>query len=449
MTAARSRDARVAAMLAGMLTAATLAGAADTNAPRYTLEDCIRIGLERATAVGNARRDEEIADARIRQVRAGVYPQVGTRAGYTRLDAVPVMDTGTETIPMGREDTYSASAGLDQLLFSGGKVTAALRAARLYRSFALEGTSRIKAGLARDITVGFRDLLLLRHAADVTEDSVRQLEDFVRQTETKYRSQTVSEFELLSARVRLANERPRQIRARNALSVARESFRTLIRLDDPAFEPDGELAYKPAPCDLATLQEGSRELRPELRQMRIRISLLEEDVVVAKGDYYPSVRGFAQYAGTDPDTTDFGSVTWGWHWSAGVAAQWSLFDSGLRRGVIREKQLELAKARADYDELLRVVFLEIKQAYLDLQDAAEATTGSRDNVQLAERALEIAKTRYDAGMSTYLEFTETNLALRTAKLSLYQALRDHMNAMTRLRHAAGLPGGSAAAGAGR
>lgn len=422
------------------MAAALLAGsaAADTNAPRYTLDDCVRIGLERATVIGNARRDEEIAAARIRQVRAGVYPQVGTKAGYARLDAVPSMDADGESIPMGREDNYSASAGLDQLLFSGGKVSAALEAARLYRDFAVEGTARTKARLERDITTAFRDLLLLRHATEVTEDSVRQLEEFVRQTETKFRSQTVSEFDLLSAKVRLANERPKMIRARNALSVSREAFRTLTRIDDADFVLDGELAYAPAAYDLAALQDGARTLRPELRQMRLQINLFEQDVVVAKGDYYPSLHGFAQYAGTDPDTTEFGSDTWGWHWSAGVTAQWSLFDGGLRRGVIQEKRLGLAKARADYDELTRVVLLEIKQAYLDLQDAAEATKGSQENVELAERALGIARTRYDAGLSTYLEFTETNLALRTAKLSLYQALRDHMNALTRLRHAAGL-----------
>ncbi len=41
-------------------------------------------------------------------------------------------------------------------------------------------------------------------------------------------------------------------------------------------------------------------------------------------------------------------------------------------------------------------------------------------------------------MATYLEYTDANLALRTAELTLYNALRDHANAAARLRCAVGM-----------
>ena len=62
---------------------------------------------------------------------------------------------------------------------------------------------------------------------------------------------------------------------------------------------------------------------------------------------------------------------------------------------------------------------------------------SRETVELAEKSLEIAKVRYDNGLATYLDYTDANLALRTARLTRLQALHDHLNSLARLQQASG------------
>ena len=61
----------------------------------------------------------------------------------------------------------------------------------------------------RDITIGFNGILLAKAIVVVEQEAIDQLRAFVRQTEARYAQQTASEFELLSARVRLANELPK------------------------------------------------------------------------------------------------------------------------------------------------------------------------------------------------------------------------------------------------
>ncbi len=410
--------------------------------PDYSLDDCLRIGLERATSLANAQRDEKIAEARIGQSLSTVLPGVQADGSYMRRDEVSEFDIPdgsgkTTTIEMGQLDNYAASFSAGQLLYSGGKARAAIKAARLYKDYARIGTQQTRAALIRDIKMAFYDILLAKANVSVVEDSVQQLREFASQTETKFKSETVSEFELLSAKVRLANEEPLLLSAQNSLAVAKEAFKNLIHLKDKNFDLKGELKSEPFAAELESLQaEGARN-RPELLQMEKQVGLMEQDVCAARGDYYPSLRAVGSYTGQDPDQNEFGSTTWGWHWTAGLVAQWSLFDGGMRRGVVLEKNMNLAKAKASYEELKNSVALEIRQSFLDLQLARESMKGSQDTVKLAEKALSIAKTRYQQGLSTYLEFTETNHALDLARLQHNTALRDFENALARLQYACG------------
>jgi outer membrane protein TolC len=92
------------------------------------------------------------------------------------------------------------------------------------------------------------------------------------------------------------------------------------------------------------------------------------------------------------------------------------------------------------DEMRRSVELEVRRAYLDRVHAQRSVASTRGNVTLAERALEIAQTRYQAGLTTRLEYAAAALALSRARLTWYQAVHDHKVAMARLHHACGLPG---------
>lgn len=406
-----------------------------TNVPVYTLEDCIRIGLERSTPLANARRGERIADARIRQVRAQVWPQLDVNGTYTRLDEAPVLDeeSGLE----GRADNYEAGAAASQLLYSGGAVGAALRAARHYRVYATHDTARARNELVRDITRLFYDVLYAREAVHVAAGSVDQLEQFAEQTRLKYEHKTVSEFDWLSARVKLANERPRLVQARNRHALAKAALRDLIYLDDTDFELQGETGFVPVEPDLETLYEEGPRRRPELAQARKLVDLRSEDIRVTRGGYFPAVRAFANYKGTNPGADEPAEDAWAWSWNAGLTASWSILDGGLRRATMLEKVLNREKARADLDDLRRKVRLEIQSAYLTLNDAREVVTGSRDNVDLARKALEIARVRYDQGLATYLELADSNLALSSAQLIYLEALRGYLQALADLEYACG------------
>ncbi len=424
------------ALCVTVLAASAQEAAENSSIPHYTLEQCIELGLERSIPLANARCDAEIGETTVRQVRSQVFPSLDVESSYTRLDEAATFPGITK--PFGREDNYRVGVSADQLLYSGGSVRAALQAAKSFRATTAHEVARRHATLVRDITKTFYGVLFAEASVEVSRESVRQLEEFERQSHLKYENETLSEFDWLSARVKLSNEKARLVRERNDLDLTKTAFRNFIYLDDLHFELDGELTYTPVETDLEQLYEIGQSNRPELLQAKATIRLREADVRVSKGSYFPEFRAFANYQGDNPGYTEPAADEWEWHWNAGLSASWSFLDGGLRRAAVREKSLEEAKARASLEDLQRVIRLEIQSAFLTLNNAAEVVSSSQEGVDLALKALEIARLRYDKGLSTYLEFTDSNLALSTARLIHYGALRSYLQALADLRFACGI-----------
>jgi outer membrane protein len=220
------------------------------------------------------------------------------------------------------------------------------------------------------------------------------------------------------------------------VELARTAFRNLVQLDAVDFALSGELDYRPEKLPLEAWQTMGLAGRPELLYQQRVLDLSKLDIRAERGALRPQVRAHGAYQGLNPESGT-AQDAWDWGWNAGVSLDWDLFDGGLRRRVVLEKNLELAKAREDLADLERAVDLEIRQYYLELATADETVAASRETVALAEKSLEIARTRYQTGLSTYLEYTDANLALSTARLTWLTALRDHANALARLQCASG------------
>ena len=266
--------------------------------------------------------------------------------------------------------------------------------------------------------------------------SLVQLEDLLAQAESRFRQETASEFDVLTARVKVANHRPLLIAARQRAELARAAFRNLVQLEPADFDLIGELAFEPAERPLEDWQAQGAAQRPELIELRQYLGMREADVRSEKGGFLPQIRAFANYAGNDPES---GSARdeWEWGWNAGLSAEWDVFDGLLRKNRVREKQLDLDKARETLADFERQVALEIQTHWLELRQAAETVAASRETVELAERSLAIARTRYENGLATNLDYADANLALSVARLTRLQALHDHMNALARLQQASG------------
>ncbi|MBT8045912.1 MAG: TolC family protein, partial [Pontiella sp.] len=410
----------------------TLFAAEQQPVKRYSLDESVRIGLKRSLTVANAAREREIAAATRQRALSDAFPKLTGIADYSLYDADNLTDSGSRTV--GAEASWQ--------VFTGGRTISAIRAAAAFKQLTAYQERRVRETQVRDIALAYYLVQLAKAQVDVRVQSVKQLAEFETEAKKKYDAGTVSEFDWLSAKVAWANEKPRLITTENDLSLAMERFRNLTYIDDAVFELSDPLAFIPMELELNEAIASGLRKRPDLLEKVSAVELRKEDINQQVSDYYPRVNLFANYNYYKPDPFSFlpGSSTDGWqdHWSAGVRASWSLFDGGSRKADLSESKLNMAIEEDEYRDMRRAASLDIRTQWLRARDAKEVIDAAGETVALAERALAIARTRFDAGLSTNLEVTQANLELNDARLSRSQALYEYIVAVTGIKYAAGM-----------
>ncbi len=428
---------RVCSITAVIWFAAGVLAAGEAQVRSLSLADCLLLARENNAALLNAGRDREIAEAVIRQARSEAMPGLALNASYFRLDEVETIQFMEDTVEMGTLDNYEATLSVEQLLYSGGRVRAALQAARYTRDYADVAIREIQGRVQRDVTRAFYGILLAAEARDVAADSLQQLEALATDFEKRYASGLIAEYDLLTARVRVAEARPRLISAENDLRMAYEYLTRLLALDDIDFIIEGELLPPDGEVFLAESLAAARRQRAALEMQEILADLLEQDIQAARSGALPDVRARFNYVGANSYRFVAFDDDWSWHWNAQLSLSWSLFDGGRTSGRVLEKKLNYRKAVEDAEDTWRAVRLEVTRAYHDWRKAVEMLATADADMALARRAREIAHSRHESGMLTTLELTDAILAERAARLRRLQAVYDAISARTEMKYAVG------------
>ena len=455
----------------------------DAQAPpvdtlRLSLGDAVARALRLGQEIAVARAQASQADAMVTQATAVALPQVGTGLTYNRairtiFDAaaapepadttqIPLAYDETRTpyqrydtmselltqdflsglfsgLPFGRRNTYLAVLQVSQPLYAGGRIVGQRRYAKHLQSAAAERLEETQADLVLSVRVAYLNTLLARRLHEVALQSRSTADDHLRQVEAFRQAGTASEFDLLRARVDLANREPLVVQAENAARVAALELCRLVNL--PADQPldlTSQFSADAVTVDEAALRQLMDE-RPLLRAAREVVASREASVSVARGAWLPTVTlqgnlGFQAYPNTPVPP---GVNEWREDWSVALALSWVPFDGFGRRGRIAEAQGQLREAQLQQELLEEALQLQYTAALGDFHTAAANIDARRETVSLAEQTLELADLRYRNGLATQLEVSDATLQLDQARVNEVEALAAYVKAIAALERLAG------------
>jgi outer membrane protein TolC len=417
-----------------------------TTPQRLTLPECLELALKQNPAILKAQQEIQRTRGIIIEARAPAIPQVAARAQYQQIDvrAIDVFPGSASQIYNNQKQPWSAQIEVSQLVYSGGRVSAALRAARLTDQTAALGFQRTVADTILAVRKAFYGILLSQAQVEVRQQSVKLLEQQLTDTQHRFDVGAVPRFNVLRAEVELANAKPPLIRAQNDLRLAKEALVRLLGLDSSAegqndftlITFDGHLAYEHRAWQLGTALTDALKLRPELQLAETQTRISQEALNVAGAGYKPEVSVFANYgwrnsmfADTLDDTRD--------GWTAGARLSWAPFDGLLTRGKVTQARAQLEQARIDTADIRRGIELEVRQAYSDYLQALELLEAQKKTVEQAEESLRLAEARFQAGTGVQLDVLSAQTALTEARSNEVQALYDYNVALATLERATG------------
>jgi outer membrane protein TolC len=441
-TTPRTRHGRNSSATA-LLVALLLASAAipGVTAEEIDLETAVAMALE-----SNLGLEGELQNVMQKKLIADTwwnrfYPSVSARATMARTNeeqeisgVVPVR-TGLE--PAGTADLvapfsteaprWNLSTALDMRLDLTLQMVPGIRLAKLDYQAGLITLQEARRTVERDVTKQFYQLLLLREQIELVRQQIDTAEGRYRQAQLNYENGLADEFTMLSARVAWENQKPQltglEVQYQQQLLSFRNSLGVSLTRD---LEPVGEID---PPTLTFSLQDITRELleqRLDIQQLEFVGTILEQQYFVTDANRAPVLSFGWSYDpafGGDPWEDDlFEGDSWNQRSGAFSITITQPLDPWLPFSQLRNElssvRREQERNRIQRQQALAGAEIEVRSLIRATRAAEQTVEALEFNIDLAERAYELAEIGYNNGLRDLLEVQNAEVELQSARFEL-------------------------------
>ena len=419
------------------LAAASAGKERTAKTPRHhtlSLDAAVSLALKQNPDILKAIHEIERTRGQVIEIRAQALPSLQAAGSYSQYapelvgsgSSAQSSSVGTASSAFsGQEKSWRITTQVQQIIYSGGKVRAALKIAELTQGTSHQMLRETVATVIANVRTQFYNALLNRELITVAEESIVLLSDQLKDQQNRFDAGTVPRFNVLQAEVALANARPDLIRAKNNFHISRLQLAKTLGLDTED-EPDvvGKLRMIPREVSLSRALTAARKNRPILKAQKNTVASGEQQITVAKAGYKPSLTADVGYEFVNSRASkDLAKVTNGWY--LGVNGTWAIFDGFETKGKVDQAKASLASAKVGLSDSVHQVELEVQQAYANAKVAREVIASQSKVVEQAIEALRLAKERLAAGAGTQLDVLNAQVALTTARSTEKKALSDY------------------------
>ena len=401
---------------------------------QLSLQEAARLALEKNPGLQSAAFAVEAADAQRDQARSMYRPRFDLRETFTNGNN-PVYVFGSL---LGQKSFTAANFALDALnepeplnnfksevtvyqsIWEGGKVQARNRLADLNLQLKEHQLAEKRQQLLADVVRHYYAIQWSAEELATVENARRSAEASLTKIQNMFEAGVVVQADLLRMQVFIADIERQRLEAENQWLLSRMALDAdLGNTLGTAFETSTPLELPAAEsASGATFEEQARQNRPELLQLRQAVSMGQQQIREARGDYLPSVGLFSTLEynlGTQ-------SGAHGGNYMLGVQLRFNIYDGQMKGARVAEARAATAGSEAQLRHAENLISLQVREAYLRMRTARQQHQVAVTAVGQAEEGLRIVKNRYDSGLATLTDLLDAESALTRARGNAVQAV---------------------------
>jgi len=414
---------------------------------QMTVDECVQLALKQNPEIIRGEFTLKVAGKDVLIALSDLLPRLSTNIGYNhsvvgpssilRIDpqtGIPVPVQPFEIKSWGS----SAGASLNQTFFNGRSIFGFNQSRSLKKSaeFNFENTKQTIIYLVKE---RYYNLLKAEKLLEVAHETMKSSEESYKNADVRYQVGKVAKSDALKAKVLLEQSRLSLIEAQNSLSVAQASLNHVLGFDvdqeiqvvDNLDVPEMEVSYEDA------MQNGLT-YHPRLNMGQFNVKAAKAGVISAYSTFLPSITGYAGYSWRHEDYDEIKNMfDTDYNWYMGVQMSMPIFQGFSRIATVSKAKLQHNSSKAALDQFQKDVALEVKMAYLGVQQSKKKIAVAKDAVESADEDLRLNKEKYNLGAGTMLDLINSQVSSTQAKSDHIQALYDYKYAIARLQKAMG------------
>ncbi|MCZ6679970.1 MAG: TolC family protein [Candidatus Poribacteria bacterium] len=431
------------------------------GARTLTLEESIEIARQTNLSIQTIQEVVKSAEAQVRSERAALLPKVSISGSYRYTKDLPTsvleasggfgpLDPGAEMPPpldtaggadtnvieleFGAHHNFQGELSLRQPIFVWGRYYYNYQSAKLSLEAVQKELDAAYNQLVLDVSEAFYSILLAMEFVKVAKQTVELVENQLQIARNLFDAGASTNFDVLRAKVLLANAKSQLIRARNQTRIATDAYKNILNIDlAEDVEVQGSLDRPMIELNLESLIQQAMAERPEMHQFEFNEQAAKKRVDVAKTGNRPDLSFFTNYQIEENERLEEMNRIW----NVGFALNFPIFDGFATRAAVQQTKATLKQTQLGKQQMMDAIEFEVRSAYLNLLEAKALIEVQKETVEQAHESVRIANLRYENGMITSVELTDAQIARAQAEVNRLQSLHDYAVGLARLEKANG------------
>lgn len=402
--------------------------------PALTAQEKLTLTYEQCREMA-LKKSEELLQAKNRVHQAELDNKI---AGTAYLPNVSGSAIGAYILPdldmMGMElrmrGTYMAGLSLTQPVYTGGRINAGKRMAKIGEEVAGEQLRMTRMEIIVEVCNSYWSYVAVGEKVKMLESYVVQMDTLYGQVSTAVKAGMATENDLLRVEAERSNIRYQLQKASNGKEMCSMSLCRLIGADSgTAIEATDTVI---ATCGMQNLAAGI-EKRPELKMLQGQVGVVEQQLRMARAEMLPTIGSSIGY-------TYFGNIKMNGYADAGggtmvpyseefregmgtamLSISIPVFHWGEGRKKVRKARYELENAQLELEKNRKLLSLEAEQAANNLEESVFMIETAIAGVKHADENLRVTRNRYGAAMATLTELLDSQSQWQQAKSNLIEA----------------------------
>ena len=377
------------------------------------------------------------AQAQLTIARSAQLPSLDANvsAPYSRTEGAIAQGLAKETL------TPVGGLNLSFEIDLWGRLRRATEAARADLLASAEARWIVVTTLVSDVATAYFQLRELDLELEIARRTLASRQDSLRLVQRREAGGIASLLDVRQAEILVTTA------AQTIPDVERRSAQTEHRLSillgrNPGDVPRGrplmqQLALPAVPAGLPT---SLLERRPDIRQAEQQLIAANARIGVAKALFFPqvSLTGSASVGATGSNT--------GSHWTflgptglfdIGPAVTLPIFNAGRIGAGVASAEAREQEALLSYQQTIQQAIREVVDALVEYSKRQEFRVQQEVLTRTLQDAVGLSRSRYEGGVTSYLEVLDTERQLFTAELDLAQAQGSELVAVVQLYKALG------------
>ncbi len=414
---------------------------------KITIKDAVKMALKDSYQVYAANKMKEISDEVYGQMKSSYYPYLDFNASYNRallrakaLTKIDGEEKMVEATPV--NNTYTAQLQANWVLWTGGKVKNTKEYGRLQAESAKYQLRDTKTAVAKQVTQFCYLIIYASALVHVQETYLDIANQHLDETKARYKQGLSSNLDVLTQQVRVDNIVPQVLQAEKNVELATLHLRQILDKDPetPIYLTwtEEDLAL-PSTKNLQQLYNMAYEQRPELIVSKLAADIAEANYKIAKADHFPILSAYGNY-GYNGSTIEGLPDENHYYWGSNVGLQFSMpiFHGYSVSSQAKQKEMYYENAKASYENLKKNIRIQVKEAWLSLEEAKKRIESTKGVVERAQENLNSKMLRYRNGLISQLELNDAISDLNDSNLTYVQAVYDAHVALSNLNYAVGM-----------